>query len=272
MHIILQYSFIVWEILFHVVNLVILDYIFFFWFQWNELKGFPTTQAAYSRFHGFFSKFCSKERKKNFLRLNMATVLIYFYTKNSLHDFKLFTRKLYPSRFESDSRIEYNEETQRLFLVLSQVKHSPATSLFDCTPELCTGNENGNTSSKDDLERNSKAKPGILKCCYLKRHQMPRQESYFQLCPIHQMCLTLDSHVASCAAHELALSRIFRKKFLKYAKSKVGLSHSFNNVDDHEDVKLVWIPFVIEIQLEYPKQKIDYSWWVIFIKSTNFIL
>ncbi|CAE1255450.1 unnamed protein product [Acanthosepion pharaonis] len=75
------------------------------------------------------------------------------------------------------------------------------------------------------------------------------------------MCLTLDSHVASCAAHELALSRIFRKKFLKYAKSKVGLSHSFNNVDDHEDVKLVWIPFVIEIQLEYPKQKIDYSWF-----------
>ena len=189
----------------------------------------------------------------------MATVLIYFHTKDSLHDFKLFTRKLYPSRFELNSRIEYSELTRRLFLVLSHENHPPAPSLFDCSPELCTCDQNDN-SSRDNLERNLEAKPRTFKCCCLKRQQQSKQDLYFQLCPTRQLCLTLDSHVASCAAHELALSRIFRKKFFMYVKSKAGFSDFLNNVDTSDDVGLIWIPLMIEIQLEYPKQKIDYSW------------
>ena len=103
--------------------------------------------------------------------------------------------------------------------------------------------------------------------CSVKEYSV-KEENVFFVLPRYKCTIVLDAHLSSALSHELAESRRFRKRFLRYVKNNSGFRDCLSDYEQWtESEKTMWdnylsVPFMIDVVTVWPLQKIDYPWYV----------
>jgi len=163
----------------------------------------------------------------------MTQVLLYVQRGDSILDYGFYTRELSRMCFQQ-------EETLTLIRDKSTgYKHMCLIEVERCFKD---------TFVKSDVSDNENQEQFTL--------------SFSLVIPMKKVTFKIDAHVSSCTKCELKRSRKFRRRFLKYVAKTVGFSPF--TIPDSTNTELfnsvLWIPYVVEIEPLYPKQKIDFAW------------
>ncbi|XP_005102475.1 uncharacterized protein LOC101850969 [Aplysia californica] len=93
-----------------------------------------------------------------------------------------------------------------------------------------------------------------------------QQDVMYYVLPNYKCTFLCDAHVASCVSSELARSRTFRRRFLRFVRSKGGFRNCIPDYEQWtEEEREMWdnylcVPYMIDVVAVWPQQKIDFPW------------
>ncbi|KAL5016910.1 hypothetical protein ScPMuIL_006499 [Solemya velum] len=99
----------------------------------------------------------------------------------------------------------------------------------------------------------------------------PLPKVSYSLCLIqvnekYKAVLSLEADIASCLSKELHRSHSYRRRFFKHVRHKIGFHISGSEDAESDCVDIfpcdheMWMPYIVEVWVQYCLQKIDYSW------------
>lgn len=185
----------------------------------------------------------------------MADVLLYVIIDNRICHYSVYSRQL--------ANVTFGFEEVGIALILNRLTEKIHPCLLKIVPSVyspCTTSHFiGTTPSipyDQSIRRNSlravALTPGV--CCGI---------GATEICPIYKSTIQLEAHLASCITSELKWSFKFRRRFLKRLKKLSPFEYVFQPSEGpFSEIfdGVLEVPYVVEMQPQYPKQKIDFAW------------
>lgn len=183
----------------------------------------------------------------------MADVLLYVVIENRIRHYAVYTRQLANVTFgfeEVGIALILNRQTKKIHASLLKIVQG---IYRPCNASHFIGTRPCETGQRRNSLRQVAIVPGV--CCGI---------GATEICPIYKSTVRLDAHLASCITSELKWSFKFRRRFLKRLKKVSPFEYVFQpSTGSFAEIfdGILEVPYVVEIQPQYPKQKIDYAWY-----------